>query len=212
MAQVTINTGTADGTIYASNATYSTARNAASGDVVTTNLTKVNPNSATVAYLIERGFFAFDLSSILSGSTVTAATFSLAGTGDATVNADSSSIGVVESTQTAEIIVAGDYSKFNTTELASRITNANWVTTNNTYNDFVLNASGIAIVQTAVGGAGFVGFAKFCTRSGKNDIDNTAPTGSNYVTAYASDNGSSKPQLVVTYTLPSSGSFLMNFT
>jgi hypothetical protein len=149
-----------------------------------------------------RSAMLFDTSSISSGSTISAATLSIYGSSK--TDQFSQSIGITSvSLASNTAVVASDYAVANwgSTRFATDITVTSW--SNSAYNDFALNASGLAAVIAG-------GISKFGMRS-SGDIDNTAPTWADsltcqVVTISADAVGTTTdPKLVVTYTLPSSG-------
>lgn len=149
-------------------------------------------------FSIDRGCFWFDTSAIGATSIISAAVFSIFGAGT-TNNADTDSVSIVGFTGT----VVGfngdqrDFSRFDSTKFATDMLFSAWSTS--AYNDFTLNASGIAnISKTSI--------SKFGVRTAK-DLSTTQPGGQNDVTGTYADNGSNKPKLVVTYALP----FFSNF-
>ena len=147
----------------------------------------------------------FDTSALTTSATISAATYSLyynnllnglGGLASAIVTCNPASNTAITGT---------DYGTFTTTRQASDIAYAS--ISNNAYNDFALNATGLSnISKTAITKFGNV-FA--------NDIDDSAPTWASNAT---SQNGSASadtagtsndPKLVVTYTVPSSGFFAL---
>lgn len=148
-----------------------------------------NPPSG---YYISRALYLFDTSALGGGATISAVTFNIKGTG-AFSNADSSSIGVVE-TNPASIssIADADYGTFSYTDYGS-ITLASWSTS--AYNTISLNASGISAISKT-------GTTKFGLLS-SNDRTDTSPSGDNLVQALSADNSgtSNDPYLEITYTV-----------
>lgn len=149
-------------------------------------------------YYIERAFTLFDTSTLTSGATISAATFSLYETNGGPADSDSQSLGIVQTSPASNTaVVAADYSQCgatsNPTEGATRITTASMASF--AYNAFTLNATGQGwISKTGVTKLGFR-FSK--------DMDNSAPTGANGDTYAAADTSgtSQDPKLIVTYTL-----------
>lgn len=181
-----------DGVVNATDATWSTARNATSG-VASVSDTNERPglcSQFSPPYYIYRGFFNFDTSGIADTDEISAGVLSLSGNGVATLNADTCSLQIVAATPAGtNTLVGGDFDNIGSTVFAT-MTFANWVTTNNTYNDFTLDANGRAnISKTAV--------SSFGARNSR-DTGNTAPTGQNAITCYFAD-GNTAPKLVVTH-------------
>ena len=194
-----------DAEIVASSTVYATVRSATTG----TAYPDFNPIAVayssfdTPTYYIEHSFFVFDVAATIGDTdSIDSATLSFFGNGSGSSNVNSSDIAIVESTQTAEIVVGADFDNYLTTELASRITIANWVNTAGSENAFTLNASGRTVIDNAKAGAGFAGFAKFMVISGSKDLDNSAPTGYNYIQPRSANQAgtSTDPTLVVVHT------------
>lgn len=194
-----------DGFLYIYNATYATARGAASAsNIGTANaLTDIcfDYYDATQFYIMWRDFFNFLTGTTINGDTVNSAILSFFG-GSAFSNPDSRSLVITESTQVDPTALSVD--DFNNitlntpTELADRMTFASWSTS--AYNDLTLNASGLAMINTVSGG-----YTKFCPRhSGDVDNDPIPAIGGRYneIQGYFTDEtGTTKdPKLVVVHT------------
>lgn len=144
-----------------------------------------------------RGVYLFDTSAIDDGDTVSAGTFSLYIVSKADVF--SQSIGLVPSTPAANTsLTAADYNQTGgdtPTRQATDLTIASLTTS--AYNDWTLNAAGIASVA-------ITGITKFATRF-SGDIDNSAPTWSSGAIANAKSvmadtaGQTSDPKLVITH-------------
>jgi hypothetical protein len=202
-----------DGAVWHGDAVWANVRSAATSLYSEFGNATISLYYTATGYYLQRVFITFNVgATIPAGSTIDSAVLSLASTGsDRISDPDSDSVGIIESTQAAEILAKADYDQCyplnSPTELATRIAASAWSTTDGTYMDFTLNASGKAIIATAAGQAAFAGFAKFCTRSGR-DIDNSAPTvGTNTVGAYMSEyTGTTRdPKLVVTWSAGGGG-------
>lgn len=197
-----------DGTVLYDGAalgTWSTTRDATAGTAKNTTADSIifmRARLVTDSYRVTRGFFLFDTSALTSSANISAATFSIAGTGTATADDDVSTIHIVSSTPAANTTLAlEDYDQVGSTSFAS-LAMASWVTTLDTYNGFALNASGLANISKT-------GVSKFATRNSR-DLDNSAPTGTNQATCFLSDvaGTTSDPKLVITYELiPATGFF-----
>jgi len=191
--------GEVDGTASTS---WSTIRDATTGTANSSN-TEANLTCSKDGsnYNITRLFFPFDTSSLPAGATITAATLSLYESIVNTVShAENQSIVIVESTQAAgDALVNNDYDNFNTTELATRLALADVIVDD--YNDFALNAAGLAMINKT-------GYTKFCVRLSK-DFDNSAPTTSwDTIYFHTADKGTTyRPRLVITYTLAGVGGY-----
>lgn len=184
-----------DGFVENSGTTWSTVHNAATGSAATVDTNGTNGQVQTFLYLgttyyIRRGFYCWDTSSIGAGSTITAASFFI----KLSNHSGAPLMNVVQGSQAnANTLVTGDFDAFGTTRFSTDASNTN----DGTYQEFVLNASGIAAIQKA-------GTTKFVlTRD--NDIDNSAPSDFIYANYYGSRNATSslRPYLRVEYTTPS---------
>jgi hypothetical protein len=144
---------------------------------------------------IARSFFLFDTSDIDDGDDITAATLSLFGSAKTTTLA--TSINIYSSAPGANNTIAtGDYDSLGTTAFSTKITVGNFNTA--AYNDFALNATGLADISKT-------GISKFGTRDAEFDAPNTEPTWASGV--YGSCRGymadqtgtDNDPKLVVTH-------------
>jgi len=147
---------------------------------------------------LRRCIFLFDTSSIADSAVVTDGTFSLYGINKADNLSVSPDVNVYSTAPASNTALANaDYGTFGTTAFATAITYAGVSTSG--YNDFALNASGIAAIAKA-------GITKFGTRNANYDAANVAPTWGNtlesWVDAYHADQTgtANDPKLVVTYT------------
>ena len=150
--------------------------------------------------IMTRGFFLFDTSSLTSGATISAATFSLyitILTAPTDATASKRELRVVSSNPASNTAIANsDYGTLGSTEFG-HITYSG--VTLNAYNDVSLNASGLSNISKT-------GVSKFGTLSGA-DMDNSAPTWASFDTLsyqikFADASGTTTdPKLVVTYTI-----------
>jgi len=146
---------------------------------------------------IRRGITVFDTSAIPDTNAISAATLSLYITDKSDPLSITPDMCVYDSTLATDTeIVAGDFDQTGSTAFSSAITYASISTS--AYNDFALNASGIAaIVKTGTSG--------FSIKNKNYDADAVAPTwsdaGESYVTSASSDGGNieQSPKLVVTH-------------
>lgn len=161
--------------------------------------------AGTQAAQVYRGFFLFDTAALTSGAVISAAVFSahiLPATniydGDNDANGFTTLVSSTPASNTG--LATADYDQVGSTKLSSDLDTTNAV--HNQYNDYTLNATGIAAISKT-------GVSKFAVREG-HDLNNDAPADgtSNYFNIYMSDNGSNKPKLVVTYTLVATGGSL----
>ena len=200
-------TSSVDGWVRSSNAndTWGNQHDAADG----TNADDSNANTPC-AYInggtstdrfsgIWRGFFLFNTASIPDTNVVSSAVFSVYVTAVVDQFGSSSLCLVSSNPATNTALVTADYDQLGTTQFAADKTLASFSTS--AYNDFTLNATGIAAII-------LTGVSKYGTRL-SYDRTNTAPTwGSGYasaVTIYYADQGSNQPKLVVTHDAPASG-------
>lgn len=192
--------GSADGELqYRDAASWATARDASSSTEAPAqgaNICCYVENSGGLYYII-RSFFTFATGTTLAGATITAATFSLYGGASGSDPTTDSAV-LTASTQTDPTSLAqADYdniTKNSPTELADRFAYSSWAS--GAYNDFTLNASGLAAINQTPGG-----YTKFCLRAGK-EVDDVAPSStSSYIRCQFSDQ-TNKPKLTVTYTTP----------
>lgn len=155
--------------------------------------------------LLVRSIFTFDTSPLTAPATISAAVFSLNGDGKSN-GLGSPTFDIVAATPAATNTLAnGDFSQLGTTVFAD-VAYASYNTAG--YNDFNMDANGIAnISKTTV--------TKYGTRLGW-DTDNSfggvwANGGDTYFNGYYADQAgtANDPKLVVTYTLPTGGFFIM---
>lgn len=147
--------------------------------------------------------FTFDTSSLTSGATISSATLRLYGNSTNFINQSSTSAAVVAYTGVSNNYQASDFGSFQYTALASPIALASL--NQSGYNDFALNGTGLALVnKTGVTRLGVI-----------TEVDRAITTitaQDNIFNFVMADNGSNKPELVVTYTLlGSTGNFFQVF-
>ena len=183
------------GTIRAGAGTY------ANDTLTTTELFNFDSAATTNQwYKIMRGIWLFDTSELDDGDVVDSATLSFYGSSKADQNSYVPDVNVYASTPASNTaLVAGDYGNTGSTAFSTAITYANFSTTS--YNDFVLNASGLA-------GISKTGISKFSTRNANYDVANVAPSwafnaGAQFITISADTAGTTQdPKLVVVHTSP----------
>jgi hypothetical protein len=162
-------TTTVDGYANYNDATYATARNAATGEAASDTInyeTGTQHSLFSGTYYIGRCFFLFDTSAIGDTDTISAATFSYYLV-DGVNNVDATHTAAVVSSSPASNTAIGtaDYDQVGSTSFGSSAYSGS----TSAYKDFSLNASGIANISKT-------GVSKFGTR-GTEDINNTAPSG-----------------------------------
>ena len=173
---------------------YATIQSASAGTGVENSGTSAEVNNLTIGnYRISRFFVAFDTSSISDTDTIDSATLSYNSNDKSSTDSDSVSV-VAATPASPTTYVTGDFDQVGSTKLATDITIAAWSTSG--YNDFALNASGLANVSKT-------GVSKFAFRLAK-DISATQPTGVNYVDGRTADvvGTTQDPKLVVVHTAP----------
>lgn len=151
--------------------------------------------------ILRRGIYLFDTSAITDTDTIDSATFSLYGQSKGDSKGITPDINVYASTPASDnALVDGDYLQTGSTAFSSAITYANQTT--GAYNDFALNASGLAAVSTT-------GISKFASRNANYDVANSAPTNNTLTTSQfdvynADQTGTTNdPKLVVEHTAAS---------
>lgn len=206
-------TTTVDGRTYTadSNVIFSTIRAAAgataedSGTDQEFVLLRSTTSSDQYQFLV-RSLFLFDTATLTSSATISAAVLSLYGTNKNVANG-SNTIDIVSSNPAGNTgLVAADHATLGTTVYADM---ASAAYSTSAYNDFTLDANGIAQVSKT-------GVSKFGARLGW-DTDNSfggvwasaADTGFNGY--FADQTGTSNdPKLTITFTVPSGGFFHMS--
>uniref|UniRef100_A0A6M3K7V2 Uncharacterized protein n=1 Tax=viral metagenome TaxID=1070528 RepID=A0A6M3K7V2_9ZZZZ len=142
---------------------------------------------------IRRGVFGFATGALGAGATISSAVLSLYGT-TKVVDLGDTAIDIVGLTLTGnDNIVTGDYGGFDTTVLGTMDTSA--FDGANGWNDFTLNAAGLAYISKT-------GTTMFGVRLGW-DTTGTGPTWSSAAETYIQcqfAQSANKPKLVVTYT------------
>jgi len=147
-----------------------------------------------------RSIFLFDSSGLDDDAIISAATLSLYGSAKSSGLDGTPDINIYSSNPTSNITLeAGDYASLGADAFCDTpITYANWKTTDPFWNDFVLNATGIASIDRE-------GVSKFGTRNAYHDVGGVQPPwiseARDELNCYTADKGNGfKPKLVVTYT------------
>jgi len=199
---------TVDTRIVYTNANWATCHDAATGSSIENTLTSgvISQCEITASvYGISRAGFLFDTSALNIANLVKdSAIFSLYPTGASnnTETTHPADVCIVASTMASNTNpTTADYDQFGTTLLSDTIFDIATFAASGAYNDFPLNAAGLAAVSTT-------GITKLGTR-GQNDVENHTPTARSYVSGVYADGGGTTtgPKLVVTYSLPLSGFF-----
>lgn len=177
---------------------WSSLQSAGTGTVAS----QFNPANApyndgtTADKYIDRGIFSFDLSSLPSGATITAATLRLYVTAKA--SGAGGAVGITSAAPASTTTLAtSDFGNVGSTEYATRINFS--AATTSAYNDFALNASGLTYLTGKVGSSAGLGVR------GSFDIDNSAPGAAVYslwsVSTSEQSGTSQDPKLEVSYSL-----------
>ena len=155
-----------------------------------------------------RSVFLFDTSALLAGATVSAAVMSVYVNARSDALAISPTTDVYASTPASNTsLAAADYGQIGSTSQTGAAT-AYANITNNAYNDFTFNATGIGNVNKT-------GISKFGIRNANYDVAASAPTWSSELTSavggmFADSAGTANdPKLVITYTLPANTGFFL---
>jgi hypothetical protein len=150
---------------------------------------------------IFRGLYLFDTSAIPDTDSISSAILSLSGeskTDDLSITPNINIYSSAPASNTA--VVAGDYDSLGATAFSSAIAYADFQVNASTgiYNDFTLNASGIAAIS-------LTSISKFGSRNASYDVSGTPPTWSSFkasnMTVFAADAaGATKdPKLVIVH-------------
>src|SRR5439155_8215333 len=164
-----------DGTAWQSqaNQTWLTLVNAAGNTSDDTSAAQVinGYESGTVASTYSNLFpaiFLFDTSSLPDSDVISSSTLSLYGQSKADGNSSAPNVNIYSSAPASNTGIAnGDYDSLGATAFSTAITYAGWSTSG--YNNFQLNASGLAAISTT-------SIAKFGTRDALYDVANSAPS------------------------------------
>jgi len=191
--------GEAWATLKAGDGTHSD--DSATGGSTTSIVALQSHTTSNLWTYIVRDIFLFDTSTLPDSAIISAATLSLYGKGksqQATFPPDINIYSSLPASNTA--LVPADYGTLGTTAFSTTKTYANWSITG--YNDFVLNAAGIAAIPVSPANA----CAKFGTRSPSLDVVGTPtwgpPGDASSLCGYFSEQGNGyKPKLVVTYSV-----------
>lgn len=184
------------------NLTWATIHDAVTGSSADDDDVGNNPvviQAGTTAWNdLRRAFYLFDTAAIPDSAGITDATLSIHGGSNGKSDAFSMTVNVYSSAPASSTALAtADFDAVGTTAFSTAITVASWSDAG--YNDYALNASGLAAISKT-------GVSKFSLRS-TADATNTEPTHSNgaiaYIGADHAENAatSQDPKLVVTYSL-----------
>jgi hypothetical protein len=194
MSTLTVYSSTADGYIYSSNTSYSTARSTASLSDNSSTTVTCGQDYSSPKYHCYESFFSFDTSSLGGAATVSSATLSLYGYSDQS-NTDFTATAAIKdwgsSLDTSDWVAGANLSSLTT--VATYNPASGWSTTG--YNNFADVALPANINKT--------GTTYLILYSDRHAAGNT-PTGYEYVNAYSADQSgtSQDPKLVVEYSYP----------
>lgn len=151
---------------------------------------------------LNRGIFLFDSSGLPDAAIISAATLSLYGNTKYDNGSFAPNINIYSSAPASNVaLAAGDFDSLGSTAFCDTpITYANWIYASPFWNDFALNATGLAAIDKT-------GVSKFGARNANYDVAATSPTWAYakecQIGCYFSEKGTGyKPKLVVTYTVP----------
>lgn len=189
---------------FSDNGSWAAARSAATGtDAGDTNTVSYGGaeqlGAAGPDFILNRAFFLFDTSALPDTDEISSAVLSIYDGNNANSNADSISYHIVSSSPASNTaITTADHDQVGSTSFASKALST---FSNNTFQDFTLDANGIANISKT-------GISKFGLLSSL-DLNNTAPTTSptsisRFDITYA-DSASNDPKLVVTHAAAASG-------
>jgi hypothetical protein len=147
-----------------------------------------------------RGIFTFDTSALGAGALISSATFSIQGVSQSN-NAGTIDINIYSAAPLANnALNAADYQTCGAVPFSTTIPYASWSVTG--YNDFVLNADGIAAINKT-------GITKFSARDATHDVGGVEPSSpwggfsSLLICDFADAVGTgTDPKLVIEYTVP----------
>jgi hypothetical protein len=188
---MTIYTSSSDGYLKNSSSNYMNSWNAATASTgfYLSNQISIGQNKYGSTYTINRGYVFFNTSTIPTNANISNATLSLYKCSD---SSDTDFLITIQNGQPTY-----PHSPLQNTDYYKAYYSGNGGTLNtnafgNSYNNVSLTSNGISWINRT-------GWTKLCLRSSR-DIDCNTPTGSEYVTVYTSEQGSSyTPKLTITY-------------
>ena len=160
---------------------------------------------------LQRSNFLFDTSAIPDTDNVDSATFSLVGQGDKALAMGIATAVVRASTPASNTaLVNADYNQYGSTALSNDFTLSGWVATGDVYNDFTINATGLATISKT-------GITKWAATAVQDLADSPTPTwasgGNTYVGCKFSNTAdtTSDPKLVVVHSAAAANSAFLTF-
>jgi len=181
------------------------AGNVAVDSVATLTVSRIEAHTVTDEYItIIRGIFLFDTAAIDNDDDIDSATLSLFGRSPVDDDyGDDFFVNIFASNPASNTSLTGnDFTTVGTTAFSTKIADTSWSTS--AYNDFALNASGLAAISKT-------GVSKFASAESDFDIANVEPTwtsGGNFeVRCFnAEETGTTKdPKLVVEHSAAAAG-------
>ena len=191
---LTVHSISNDGYIYNSSTNYNTVRTASTGTVNSsgTSITIGQKKASTIplpTYYIYRGFLFFNTSSLPSNAYIDNATLSLYKASDLSTTDFQITIQNGQPTYPHIPMQTADYNKNHYAGNGGALNTSGFV---NGFNTIYLNSNGKSWLNRT-------GLTKLCLRSSR-DINGNTPTGNEYVTVYANEQGGNyQPKLVITY-------------
>jgi hypothetical protein len=149
-------------------------------------------------YYLFRSFVFIDTSALPDDALITSATFSIEGWTKLDGLVATPTLGLYGTNSTNTAVAAADYQTANTTALSDTIVTYAGFNTNG-YNNFPLNAAGIATISKT-------GYTRFSLRNANYDVANSQPPWVEnqyfYLGLIFADGADHDPKLVITYTVP----------
>lgn len=187
---LTVLSSSSDGYLYRHDTSYSAAWNASSSNGPSGILDIIiGQKKQTLTYYIYRGFVYFNTSALTKSAVIDAATLSLYKSSDSSTTDFLITAQNGQPTYPHDPLQSSDYNRNYYTGNGGILSTSGF---GNGYNNIPLNSNGIGWINKS-------SWTKLCLRSSR-DINGTAPTGNEYVTVYASEQGNGyEPKLVITY-------------
>jgi hypothetical protein len=187
---ITVNASTSDGYLYHFSTNYLNSWNASTSNGFTdaTHIT-IGQKKQSSTYYIDRGFVFFNTSTLPTNAYIDNASLSLYKSSDSSTTDFLITIQNGQPTYPHDPLQSSDYNKAHYSGNGGALNTSGL---GNGYNNISLNNNGISWINRT-------GWTKLCLRSSR-DINGNTPTGDEYVTVYASEQGSGyQPKLIITY-------------
>ncbi|HVQ01398.1 MAG TPA: PKD domain-containing protein [Candidatus Thermoplasmatota archaeon] len=187
---LTLYSSTSDGRLCNHSTNYLNSWNAlTSNGMIDVTHIAIGQSKQTLTYYIYRGFVFFNTSALPSNAIIDNATLGLYKSSDSSTTDFLITIQNGQPTYPHDPPQTGDYSKTHYSGNGGTLNTSGF---GNGYNNISLNNDGISWINRT-------GWTKLCLRSNR-DINGTTPTGNEYVTVYASEQGNGyQPKLVIAY-------------